>query len=674
MRRRSIALLVLTLMLGATLVAHSDTGQLPVPEGGVVQVVPGASCTPDSRYESAGYKDWYPGACKRLRVVFGPILAKAGQNDVLIQPVTFEKPMYDGYMIRLRPGLIDASGFAPPVESLHLHHGTWLNPNYAAGNPFANTPIADSNPFRAYGAGPWLATGEEKTIAAWPKGYGLNIKATDAWLFLHMVHNATFKPQVVWVTYDIDFVDASMVNKPGAPTMKNTKGVWLDVGGGKFHSKTETYPANPVYNVMRGYGSYDPETGRRVCAFPAQNCAAYNSLDHPSAQQGIDVTGQTGSNGLELKGMDYRIPFGFLGGTAASPGVGTLVVMGGHLHNGGIRDDVSLVRPTYKVDPVTGATTGNIDTSVTPEERLILISDGYYWNHANPDAIGGTPGSWDFAMTGSSKDIGWSINVREGDILRLNGLYDTELAAWWENMGIVMTWVAPGEQTGYDMFAKDANGNYLVNLDRRIPANASVPSQDPNTLPGGFGCQASATLLCVRGQVTHGHYASSDNHGDCGLSCPAFPSPKDPISGAPVLGPLVTDVHWGGFTFGETDFAAIAVAGVPRVMKGNALTFWNGDAGLYIPHTATSCAFPCSGATTVDYPISNGSFAQRQANGSYQIAGQIDFDSTELAYGLGPAGALSWKLDTATLSPGVYTFYCRIHPSMRGAFEVVTTA
>ena len=56
----------------------------------------------DDPFESRIYKaeGWegpdyerYPGACQRLRFAYGPIVVKPGQNDVLIEPVTIEKPM-----------------------------------------------------------------------------------------------------------------------------------------------------------------------------------------------------------------------------------------------------------------------------------------------------------------------------------------------------------------------------------------------------------------------------------------------------------------------------------------------------------------------------------------------------------------------------------------------------
>ena len=54
---------------------------------------------------------------------FGPIVVKPGQNDVLVQPVTIEKPMQDGYITRFDPDLVCATdGTVPPIEQIHLHH------------------------------------------------------------------------------------------------------------------------------------------------------------------------------------------------------------------------------------------------------------------------------------------------------------------------------------------------------------------------------------------------------------------------------------------------------------------------------------------------------------------------------------------------------------------------
>ncbi len=49
-------------------------------------------------------------------------------------------------------GLVLPDGSVPPIEQVHLHHGTWLSAS-------------------DYGRGPFFAAGEEKTVAPFPTGY-----------------------------------------------------------------------------------------------------------------------------------------------------------------------------------------------------------------------------------------------------------------------------------------------------------------------------------------------------------------------------------------------------------------------------------------------------------------------------------------------------------------------
>ena len=92
------------------------------------------------------------------------------------------------------------------------------------------------------------------------------------------------------------------------------------------------------------------------------------------------------------------------------------------------------------------------------------------------------------------------------------------------------------------------------------------------------------------------------------------------------------------------------------------LTFFNADANKNIFHTITSCKAPCNRSTGIGYPLANG---------------PVDFDSGEL--GFGPQGFTAaanrdtWTVPTS-LSPGTYTYFCRIHPFMRGSFRVVPKA
>lgn len=677
MTRRVIALASLFAMALSVASVRAD---LPVPEAGVISPQAGKVITGECKSESVFDIDYddpairpaaIKNSCQRLKIVFGPIWAKPGQNDVLIQPVTYEKPLYDGYMVRFKPDLVgvdplssgfDANVAAPPVEDLHLHHGTWLNPsafNDFGSGEFISTPAGNvPNPGRRYGWGPWLASGEEKTIASWPEGFGLKIKSTDAWLFLHMVHNATPRTFPVWVTYDVDYIPADVAEAPHPedperPLLFKTKGIWLDVGDCSHWTTTgcQKDQFNPVFNIQRGFGIDG------VCVFPRQNCAYQNTLANKSAQQGID------------KGTVYD--------QWEIPEDGTLVVMGGHLHNGGLRDDVYLVR-----DGV---------------EKLIHRSDAFYfdhdfdpatWNEAvdpfdrTKSEIGAPPTSWDFVMSGVSDDLGWRVEVKKGDKLRLEGVYDSSIASWYEQMGIVMTWLAPNSVTtidgvdrvvGIDPFASG------VEIHDGVNTLAVQPGTRPELIPGyeHGPCMPSATRLCTRGQITHARVATSGNHTDpCLNGCP------DIARTAPD-GDFTSDIYMAAFGYGNADFGVIGALGVPRVKVGDTIAFHNVDTADYMWHTATRCANPCSGTVVTHYPIADGAYDDlidpstgTTANGktvgdllAENGADPLDFDSGALGVGTGAVNKVTWSWTPTR--PGTYTFWCRIHPSMRGAVRVV---
>ena len=72
-------------------------------------------------------------------------------------------------------------------------------------------------------------------------------------------------------------------------------------------------------------------------------------------------------------------------------------------------------------------------------------------------------------------------------------------------------------------------------------------------------------------------------------------------------------------------------------------------------HTVTACKDPCGLDTGISYPLANG------AGG---------FDSGQLGIGIPAVGTLTWSTPK-NLPPGTYTFFCRIHPFMRGVFRVI---
>ena len=220
--------------------------------------------------------------------------------------------------------------------------------------------------------------------------------------------------------------------------------------------------------------------------------------------------------------------------------------------------------------------------------------------------------SWDVAMTGTPTD--WRVGIRKGDVLSVSATYDTRRASWYESMGIMPVAFSPGG-TGPDPFA----------------VNVNVP-----------------------GRTTHGPLSENRNHG--GPLGGGLPDPRRLLSAPP---PNRKSVEVSGFLYGRGDLAMPGRQGrPPTIGRGQRLRFVNRDAKRNVLHTITSCRAPCNGRTGVAYPLADG---------------PVRFDSGNLGHGppgLTPAAQrISWKTPKG-LKAGTYTYFCRVHPFMRGAFRV----
>jgi plastocyanin len=488
---------------------------------GVVQAAPvpfslsAKPCTPKSPLDSVR-----PASCKRITFRYGPLHVTPGDNLILFGPMTIERPTFPGYVVRFKPNLTRLDGSVPPVDVVHLHHSVWISTAFSY---------------------PMFASGEEKTIFSLPNGYGIPFRPFgEAWLLNFMLHNLTPGPENVYITYDVDIIPAK---SKAAASIKPVEPVWLNVAD--FNG------ANPIYNTQRGYGAVSGE-----CAFPREQCAAFDPY-------GKKVPG----NGQPGNGSGFGV----------TPGAGTIVWMVGHVHPGGLRTDVDVVR----------AGVGR---------KRVFTSDAVYFDPNGPV-------SWDMAMETTRPD--YRLRLNAGDKLVLNSVYETNRGSWYEGMGIVVLFIARGDTSGPDPFAT------FVDPD--------------NTAP------------------THGHLKEASHYG----------GPDGPAG--PKIRRIATDTVWIG-NFAYLPGGAVAV---PRVKRGTAINFYNLDAAASIFHTVTACAFPCNGPAGISYPLANGA---------------VDFDSLELGYG--PPGVTAaanrgdFRLDTTPLQPGAYTYFCRVHPFMRGAFEV----
>ena len=215
--------------------------------------------------------------------------------------------------------------------------------------------------------------------------------------------------------------------------------------------------------------------------------------------------------------------------------------------------------------------------------------------------------SWDVAMTATTPD--WHVAVKAGDELSTTATYDSALASWYESMGIMVVWMGD---------------------------------------PGGAADDPFTVDVATPGILTHGHLAENDHHG--GQPDTSFVD----VTKLPSA-PASATIDIEDFVYGEGDMSFAAT--VPTVRPGGTIEFDNLDSPLYkgLWHTITSCKAPCNDSTGIAYPIADGPIA---------------FDSGELGLGGPPtANRTTWSIPT-DLPEGTYTYFCRIHPLMRGAFRV----
>jgi hypothetical protein len=288
---------------------------------------------------------------------------------------------------------------------------------------------------------------------------------------------------------------------------------------------------------------------------------------------------------------------------------GVLVAGFGHVHSGGLSTDLWMRR--------TGARYRGPDCGAKPRaqrRRCRRRAPSVRGNRAHLfESVArywepAGPVSWDVSMKVPKPN--WRVAVRAGDMLEISTTYESRRASWYESMGIMVLYMADGAG------GKDP---YRAKVDRP-------------------------------GVVTHGHLPENDVHGGRPTQ---MPDPRTLPPGGTPADPLTID----NFLYGAGDLRRSAPNNRPPVVRrGDSLVYELSadEADQEIWHSLTSCAPPCNRSTGIAYPL---------ADAKWQ------FDSGQLGTITPAVGRTTWEIPKS-LPNGTYTYFCRIHPSMRGAFRV----
>jgi hypothetical protein len=314
---------------------------------------------------------------------------------------------------------------------------------------------------------------------------------------------------------------------------------------------------------------------------------------------------------------------------------GTLIGTGGHLHPGGIRVVSENLGPKDNPCPDDGQGYGG----TTLLKSVAIFRNARF--------------SEDFQMTVTNP--AFRAPIHKGDRIRITGVYENKDHAWYD----VMT-----HQGFYIDEAQPPKGRckpYLVGgLQERKMVTKKVRKRHYSIARNG----SLKTWYTVRkrrvavgvdptegvqnrpwGPLTDSFCGIEFGAAACDRPIAPRPAPKE-----------ATQVTIANFLYLPGDLTMSGDMGAPAVIhKGQSLQFLNADEALGIRHTVTTCAAPCNGTYVANYPFADGRWDSHH----------IGYDAIDGGHPY-PIAATP-----ANLPVGKYNYFCRVHPWMRGEFDVV---
>jgi plastocyanin len=328
---------------------------------------------------------------------------------------------------------------------------------------------------------------------------------------------------------------------------------------------------------------------------------------------------------------------------------GTMIGTGGHLHPGGLSVLVENMGPAGNPCPNDGLGTGG---------TRLLKSDAIWRSDVRF--------SEDFQMEVSHP--AWRAPVHKGDRIRITGIYENADHAWYTAMTHEGLYIDPQQRP------IGRCKPYLVNQPAPTVTYKKVRKKVVKWVKRRYRSKRTGRKKVrlvrrvrtrwVRRKIVTGvldptegvpNRPWSANHKDvyCGVEIGGFPCDKPEAQRPPGMQTSVVTI--ADFLYVPGDLSLSDQLGAPpRVKQGTSLQFVNSDQAAGIRHSVTTCAWPCNGPYVANYPLADGTW-----------------DSSTLGYDPVDGGNPNPVATTpADLAVGRYAYFCRIHPWMRGAFEV----
>lgn len=326
---------------------------------------------------------------------------------------------------------------------------------------------------------------------------------------------------------------------------------------------------------------------------------------------------------------------------------GTLIGTGGHLHPGGMRVVVENMGSEEQPCADDGRGYGG---------TLLLVSDALFRNAMFSE---------DFQMEVTNQ--GFRAPIHKGDRIRITGVYENKDHAWYDVMtheGLYIDEAQPPRgRCAPELIGAAAEPQVEIrrHRHRRVRYRVHRHERADGTVFRHRHRRVVIRRHRHRVRVAPDPTAGVPNrpwsdHPDlfCGEEFGAAPCELPEEERPP--GRVTDTVTIANFLYLPGDRGMEGVDGSPvRVPKGTSLRFVNADQLLNIRHSVTTCAWPCNGPYVANYPFPDGRWD----------SGTLGYDVID---GGNPNPVASTPPD---LEVGKYSYFCRIHPWMRGAFEVV---